>query len=278
MDLGKKKTSIIIGAVLLILAGVTLYYASQQRQDIRQRASVTSGGRYHVSLIDPASIAHQIEQTFPTEIRLSAEDNANNKVSAVALKLSYTYGAQSPELIVVDVNGVETDEIILAETVTGGDWSCPTNHITKDTNAKRIIIEFLCVNTGAGFALEEYDPTDPSVGNLIATVNFKVVATPDPNPIAVSFDQAESIVTRKEDGRDYLAIPNSAHINVSTSGGSCTDAHVADIDCDGVVDLVDLATVASNWGSDSEVARADVNGDGVVDLVDLATVSINWTR
>jgi|GEM_PF-5926803 len=279
VEVDRKKFFVVGGVLLLLLAGGVLFYASQRQQDIRQRAAVSEGGKYHIFLVDPATTSHPLNQTFPTEIRLSAEEPAQNKIAALSLSLYYTYGGEEPELKVVDPDtGEETDQVVLSDVVKGSTWSCPTNHISKDTNAKKVTVEVLCVNTGEGFAAMEYDSSSPTSGNLIATINFKASTTPDPNPVTISFDQAESIVTRKEDGKDYLVIPNSASLTIGEGGGQCAGKPSADINCDGKVDLVDLTTVARNWGTSPQVARADTNGDSKVDITDLTTVARNWTR
>ena len=46
----------------------------------------------------------------------------------------------------------------------------------------------------------------------------------------------------------------------------------ADINNDGVVNIIDLALVASNFGKSGQNS-ADVNGDGVVNIVDLTLVA-----
>ncbi len=47
-----------------------------------------------------------------------------------------------------------------------------------------------------------------------------------------------------------------------------------DLDCNGVVDAADLATLLSDWGSSGS---ADFNGDGVIDAADLSMLLNAWT-
>lgn len=61
------------------------------------------------------------------------------------------------------------------------------------------------------------------------------------------------------------------------------DGHVADLNCDSVVNVLDLLTVIDMWGacpSLPDICSADVSpapaGDGVVDVLDLLTVIENW--
>ena len=51
-----------------------------------------------------------------------------------------------------------------------------------------------------------------------------------------------------------------------------TQRSVEDVNADGVVNILDLVVVASNFGQTGK-SRADVNGDGVVDIRDLVTVA-----
>ena len=47
----------------------------------------------------------------------------------------------------------------------------------------------------------------------------------------------------------------------------------ADINCDGLVDGVDLSFVLSNWGS---AGQGDINQDGITDGMDLTTLLSGW--
>ncbi len=60
--------------------------------------------------------------------------------------------------------------------------------------------------------------------------------------------------------------------NVRVTVSSCP-ANPADLDHNGVVDAMDLATVLNNWGN---AGAGDVNADGVVDALDLAAVLNAW--
>lgn len=276
--MNRKTVFTIFSLFALLGAGATLWVGVRRQQDIRQLAAVPSGGRFYVTLVDPATSAHALNQTFPTEIRLSADDPTVNKLAAFSLKLSYTYGGTAPELKVVDpTTGAETTSVVLSDKVKGTSWSCPTNHVSNVASDKKIIIEILCANTGEGLLVAQHQTADPAAGDLIATINFKATAVPATNPVIISFDQAESMVTRKEDGKDYLTIPSNANIRIVGASDNCTGKKAADVNCDGKVNLTDLVTVANNWGSSPANTRADVNKDGKADLIDLVTVANNWS-
>ena len=59
---------------------------------------------------------------------------------------------------------------------------------------------------------------------------------------------------------------------------SCSDACPipADLNCDGVVNGVDLSLVLGNWGSDGQDG-GDVTGDFLVNGQDIAAVLAAWT-
>lgn len=48
-----------------------------------------------------------------------------------------------------------------------------------------------------------------------------------------------------------------------------------DLDCNGVVDAADLATLLSDWGN---AGSADINGDGVTDAADLSMLLNAWSN
>ena len=50
---------------------------------------------------------------------------------------------------------------------------------------------------------------------------------------------------------------------------------VADLNCDGKVDLVDFSILMYYWGTSS--AHADINGDHIVDLTDFSIMMYYWT-
>lgn len=59
------------------------------------------------------------------------------------------------------------------------------------------------------------------------------------------------------------------------AGGSSPTCCPADLDCNGIVDASDLATLLGSWGPCSG-CQADINQDGIVDAADLATLLGSW--
>lgn len=53
--------------------------------------------------------------------------------------------------------------------------------------------------------------------------------------------------------------------------------NIGDANCDGVVDIYDLAIMGTNFGQTVDIwTEGDLNGDGSVDIGDLALVGANW--
>ncbi len=68
-------------------------------------------------------------------------------------------------------------------------------------------------------------------------------------------------------------LANAASIELRVSvGESCAPV---DLDCNGVVDAADLATLLSAWGT---TGSADINNDGTVDAADLSMLLNAWTN
>ncbi|NNF43559.1 MAG: hypothetical protein HKN62_11040 [Phycisphaerales bacterium] len=89
------------------------------------------------------------------------------------------------------------------------------------------------------------------------------------------------------DHRGLLGLPDGSWVTVGgmTAPGTTTDrvqrysigrAAAGDVDCDGIVDFLDLLTVLASWGP-CPACPADLDGDGFVGFLDLLTVLSGWT-
>ena len=82
----------------------------------------------------------------------------------------------------------------------------------------------------------------------------------------------------------HSADPQSLPSGDGLPGGSAVfqlhvaGAVLADLTCDGVVDVSDLLALISNWGScpGGSICTGDINGDGAVDVSDLLMLLANW--
>ena len=53
----------------------------------------------------------------------------------------------------------------------------------------------------------------------------------------------------------------------------------ADINRDGIVNVLDQSLLARNWGRvEPELSESDINGDGKVDIFDLSIMASQWGR
>ncbi len=96
----------------------------------------------------------------------------------------------------------------------------------------------------------------------LATLTFEVVAVK-----ASTVSLSNVLLT---DGSGGSAIPQTENAEITEP--THFTQRLEDINKDGVVNIVDLTLVASNFGKSGENA-ADVNADGVVNIVDLALVA-----
>ncbi len=93
---------------------------------------------------------------------------------------------------------------------------------------------------------------------------------------SVSNEAKQSVQSRGDTKRempkndDYQSIMRRAG-----GGGSSPACCPADLDCNGIVDASDLATLLGSWGPCAGCS-ADIDQNGVVDASDLATVLGSW--
>jgi chitodextrinase len=65
----------------------------------------------------------------------------------------------------------------------------------------------------------------------------------------------------------------------STAVAIISAAQAGDINGDGVVNVLDLSIIASNYGKTGmTLAQGDLNGDGVVNIYDLSIIASNWGK
>jgi hypothetical protein len=71
-----------------------------------------------------------------------------------------------------------------------------------------------------------------------------------------------------------LLLSASCMVNPSTNAASCIVSKSPDVANQGVVNIVDVASIAFNFGTTN--AKFDLDGDGVVDIVDVAIVAADF--
>ncbi|MCG2685961.1 dockerin type I domain-containing protein [Candidatus Parcubacteria bacterium] len=272
MNTKGRKWALIIGIVLLLAGLIAAVKLVKERQEIRKQAAV-AGGRFHIAL-SPNSGELASSQTLPIAIKFSAEDPASNHIAAISLRLSYEFTDSAPSLKIEDADSEASGtQIELNQGLFDSDWNCPINKVETGENA--VIIEMLCANVSGGYQAPEYSAGDTSTWATLATVTFEADpqgATPQ-TEFTLRFDPTESIVTRKADGQDFLAIPESPAATVSLRIGELP----GDVNGDGRVDIQDLSRLLSKWEHPADLGNADLNGDGVVNVGDLSILLSNWT-
>ena len=96
----------------------------------------------------------------------------------------------------------------------------------------------------------------------LATLTFEVVA------VKASTVRLSDVLLTNGLGRSAIPQTENAQITEPTH----STQRLEDVNKDGIINIVDLTLVASNFGKSGENA-ADVNADGVVNIVDLALVA-----
>ena len=119
------------------------------------------------------------------------------------------------------------------------------------------------VLTGKTLTLAATSLSGKSQGDgTLATLTFEVVA------VKASTVSLSDVLLTNGSGGSSIPKTENAEITEPTH----TTQKLADVNKDGVVNIIDLALVASNFGKNGENA-ADVNSDGVVNIVDLTLVA-----
>ena len=108
----------------------------------------------------------------------------------------------------------------------------------------------------------------------LATITFQVV-----DAKASGFLLTQAIFVNPEGERlfpcveNHIVVGDIAEDAIVEGGTGSESVYLAeDVNSDGVVNILDLALVSSNFGQTGE-NEADVNGDGIVDIVDLVMVA-----
>jgi len=144
------------------------------------------------------------------------------------------------------------------------------------------IPESLAVDGYVADGIEELSDFQIADGNVLDSV-----PTPDPWVGQVlSFDVTTFVAELVDAGESFVGITVRAEtfgglmmeegggfprLTIETSGPGCP----ADVNGDGVVDVLDLLAVLGAWGETGELPE-DVTGDGVVDVLDLLEVLGAW--
>jgi len=184
-------TKKLLPIIFILFLGASIFLTTilvRQRQEIRKKASVP--GRPATLKLSPETGTYQVGETIPVSIFFNT---ANIPISAIALRLTYPYRGNSPEVI---PSNILINQTLLAT----GDWVCPIKTFSPESETVKIDIS--CVNVNpAGYA--------NSSGTLLASFNLGIQNIPAINPLVLSFDPSLSVISRKSDAQDILQTPTS---------------------------------------------------------------------
>lgn len=181
-----------IGVVVLIVAGLMAsLFLSEEPQDVRKDASV-SGGTTVVSISPPAQT---LETNGSASVSVSFNTNGS-EISGIAARLTFP----GPTA----VTGISASNIVINPSLlnaTDVDFSCPVK--TTKVEGGVTSVDVGCVVLG----------TQGYISNT-TTELFTFTATArgvaNTNPVVITFDPVETVITDKATGQDIAAIPTGS--------------------------------------------------------------------
>lgn len=202
ITLDKQNLLLLIFIVFLLLTLPVALLVSRQRQDIRQRASSSSGTA--IVQLNPGSGSNiAVGGTYPVTINVSATSTPENKgISGFRFVLSYSYpGATSPfqPVTIADIEEVFPDN--------ANKWN-----VLKEvsTDGKTVTINGI-FNASTGY--------DISTPKTFVRINFKPQNT---GTVTVNFDASLSTILAKGGtlNTDILSTPTTPAGTYTVGGGS----------------------------------------------------------
>lgn len=194
----KKKVGLIIVStitLLVLVVGLAAGLALVGKTQIFRQKAAVSGGVAKIYLSPEEKTISQGD-TFSVKIYF---DTSTNAISAMTVQLSYNYSGSEPPISVTEVT---LNQSLPVEAM----WDFPVKSFSSNSGQTLIKI--------AGFS-GSIDGYQSSGQVELATINFKGNS---PGTINVTFDQSQSIMTKKSDGVDILLIPQST--GTYTVGGN----------------------------------------------------------
>lgn len=212
----------------------------------------------------PTSGSYNIGDTIQTGIYFNTK---NIPIGGVAVRATYPFSGITPEVQVTSIS-------VNPDFVNSGNWTCPTQNVQHISG--KITIDVACANlTASGFATNS--------ATLLSTLSLKVNQQPQANPLILRFDPTESVITRKSDGLDILAIPTATASFTITEPTPTPDCNFSgDTNCDQSVDILDYSILFASFGKipgqSGYDPRANINhsSDGKVDILDYSVLYYNF--
>ncbi len=234
--------------LILIIGLVVASQLTQEKQEIRKRASTPSGTAL-VSL-SPASGNYEVGQSFPVSVYFNP---VSIPISSIAVRITYPLSGN------LTASSLQINPSFL----TSGNWMCPVKTITP--TGSQVEIDIACANiTTEGFTAAS--------DTLLASFNLVANEVPAVNPVVLSFDPAASKIMSKAQNQDILLTPPAAAsytINL-------------DLTPPAAITNLNITNVSFNSLSLSWTAPADAGPAGKANLYDLrystsVITNTNWS-
>lgn len=188
-----KKILLAILVIVLLSAGVVVGLILVNQQQIFKQKAATPTGTSKVS-IKPATGNFSLNSPNTISVYFNT---ANISISGVSIRLTYSN-------LGVTASGIQIDPGLLGS----GDWTCPVKSTSANGSTGQVDIS--CINTStAGYS--------NNADTLLGTFTLTASQVPVINPLIVSFDSQNSIITQKSDGSDILLTPVSTGSYTITS-------------------------------------------------------------
>src|SRR5260221_10824207 len=190
--------NILIGILIVLILGAGLVVGIllvNQQQIFKQKAATPTG---------TATVSIQPAQA-------SFERNAANPISVYFNTKSLSISAISVRLVFSNLGVTASNVQVGQNLLSDGTWSCPVKSISSVGSSAQVDINCV-ISADAGFS--------SNTDTLFATFNLTASQVPVVNPLIVSFDSQNSMMTQKSDGSDILLTP------VGTGSYTITDTIV----------------------------------------------------
>jgi hypothetical protein len=281
--------------LIILVAGYSVVYAQ-----VAQQVTITAVVPEKPPLPEPdTTVVFQgisypsstltIRQDGVIMVQITTDAQARFDVAAVVTPGTHTYniyGADTDGLIGKESNftltlsvGTTTtiSGIFLGPTITIDDTSIGSGETATVSGTTAPNSEVNVTLREGGFGV--------SVGQQRTAVE---IASADSNGRWLQLYQADDLLVGSYGVRAQATEPINQSVSefsktvtlAVTSGqsGQCADKVIADINCDGAVDLVDFSILLFYWESTNpDNPRADINSDGPVDIIDFSIMMFYWT-
>ncbi len=177
----------VVGGFLLMSGLFLVYRLTQSDQDVRQQASTGSGTATVSISPTTAQINTNASQIFTVSFNPQGES-----ISGISVRLQFPIANNQTLLTPATPIAIVTQS--------DQNWNCPVT--STENTATMGVIDVGCIFLATtGFTSQSNVP--------LFTVSISAGTTATTNPITLSFDPVQTVITRKRDNQDVAAIPQS---------------------------------------------------------------------